>query len=77
MSRAALGRALVPAPGESLNTAEWRTVGALRFGTWMDAKDVDRLAPREIAGDPTEFAYLVDRLRADLASGWDRPHVVR
>ncbi|MDA8118497.1 MAG: hypothetical protein M0Z85_00265 [Gammaproteobacteria bacterium] len=43
----------------------------------IDAKDLDRLVPRQIVGDPVEFAYLVDRLRADLASGWDRPQVVR
>lgn len=76
-SRAALGRALMPAPNENLNTAEWRKVEALRFWIRMDAKDLGRLMPREIPRDPIEFAYLVDRLRADLASGWDRPQGVR
>ena len=77
MSRAALGRALAPAPDENLNPAEWRKVEAVRFWVRIDAKDLDRLVPRQIVGDPVEFAYLVDRLRADLASGWDRPQVVR
>ncbi len=83
--RAALGRALVPAPDEHLNTAGSRKVEALRFWIRIDAEDLDRLAqasrppaiPREIGGDPVEFAYIVDRLRANLASGWDRPQVVR
>ena len=77
--RVALERALMPAPGENLNPAEWRKIEAIRFWIRIDerARDHVALEGKEVVdGDSLGLAYLVDRLRADLASGWDRPQKV-
>ena len=78
--RVALEWALTPAPDENLNPAEWRKIEAARFWIRIDEKARDR-ATREgrkaLDRGSTDLAYLVDRLRADLASGWDRPQKVR
>ena len=67
--RVALLRALTPAPDENLNPAEWRKIEAVRFWVRIDEREA-------FGGDPTDLACLVDRLRADLASGWDRSQPV-
>jgi len=77
--RVALERALTPAPNECLNPAEWRKVEAVRFWIRVDEKACGRAAfaaQGALNGDLRDLAYLVDRLRADLASGWDRPQRV-
>lgn len=74
--RVALLRALTPAPDENLNPAEWRKIEAVRFWIRVDEGACDRSALEgrgALDGDSRDLAYLVDRLRADLASGWDRP----
>ena len=77
--RVALEWALTPTPDENLNPAEWRKIEAARFWIRIDEKARDR-ATREgrkaLDRGSTDLAYLVDRLRADLASGWDRPQIV-
>lgn len=74
----ALLRALRPALHEPLNPAEWRKIEAARF--WVRLNERAYSAVGDEAALSTEDAmtlvYLVDRLRADLASGWDRPHRV-
>ena len=67
--RVALERALTPAPTGNLNPAEWRKIEAVRFWVRIDEREA-------FGGDPTDLACLVDRLRADLASGWDRSQPV-
>lgn len=77
--RVALLRALTPAPDENLNPAEWRKIEAVRFWIRVDetARDCVALKGKEVFDrDLLDLAYLVDRLRADLASGWDRPQIV-
>lgn len=77
--RVALERALMPAPDENLNPAEWRKIEAVRFWIRVDKKVCERVAlegKEVVDGDSLGLAYLVDRLRADLASGWDRPQKV-
>lgn len=77
--RVAIERALTPAPDENLNPAEWRKIEAVRFWVRVDEKACDRVAleGKEVFnGDSLNFSYLVDRLRADLASGWDQPQIV-
>ena len=77
--RVALERALTPGPDEDLNSAEWRKIEVVRFWIQVDKKVYERVALEgrgTLDGDSTDLAYLVDRLRADLASGWDRPQIV-
>ncbi|MDA8118664.1 MAG: hypothetical protein M0Z85_01135 [Gammaproteobacteria bacterium] len=77
--RVALLRALTPAPDENLNPAEWRKIEAVRFWIRVDEGACDRGALEgrgALDGDSRDLAYLVDRLRADLASGWERPQKV-
>ena len=77
--RVALKRALMPAPDENLNPAEWCKIEAVRFWIRIDERAMDcaTLEGRKaLDRDSLNFAYLVDRLRADLASGWDRRQIV-